>query len=673
MKKIRILFVVLMVLCLCACTKEKEPTTISVPTATNVPVPTETPAETSTPAATSTPALTDAPMATSTLAPTNTLAPTDTPIPTSTPTPASVPVNVISNAEELEKTLIQQGAKGSKATGFITTKNTTFETEYLNFEIEKNIYIPSYLAEKSDEMCKGIEAVTGLSFKGGRFSDCKINVSVQKHNIFEEGMSKSEVFSGACAWNDNIIIMPGDLLLGNSTSFAHELAHALENEYDNVLSAGMVLTEGFSTNTEYFVSKYFEENDHEMAAILYPSDFNNSNYSIDDDGDALYEQPLKYWMDNGFEGSGNGLYSIGYRLLQYFKDLTGSYSGWIKTFSETYNANEFYQLTPEEQINLIEKAYGSGTADGFYTWVKNHKASFDVVADSVWDLSNAKNIVIFPEYNAIGNETKLGGWFTKNVKYNDLCIDLVPYKFYLEEYKGEYVGSLILHSTNKITIERFDADGKSLGTVTDNHFPISGLSKIKLVGEGRTGITIDGYEAYGYDFGEKYLPVPTDSFEADNIEELMLLLVSISDHEITATENMSFVGGTVPKYARLLIKEGKTFLVDDYMFLDGSIEGDINSVKISDAGWVWLERGGHIKRGDVEIKVTAADSYMGPGLEDYGCAVRIDNDDGKWLLSMGYKTIIDITIPAGEKVDDYFIIGDMRTDAEVYVNGVKVK
>ena len=370
-------------------------------------------------------------------------------------------------------------------------------------DIGENIYVRGDLAELVEKIGAVMEKVSGLDFDGAgyardRFPDGKVHIKASRENLYVgrdwyTGSPYSEVGSAYAAAFRHANVSPGDLLCSDGYALIHELGHVLmyrQSEWSHC----QLLNEGFAEYTTYLVSKDMEQNDPVMLMYVISVDQIMQNMRIDN-YNALYAQPLEYWFENRFEYARNANYSIGFRFMTYLDAVYGDYSKWITEFEKTYNYREYRnegngdQSSVERQFEVLKAIYGDNVLDDFYPWLKEHEEQFKVnYENGSADLRGAESTNWYPDFDAIGVDAEI-----LNLKYQDLYINIVPFRKYLTEYKGFASDDLKLVLSDAAMVYLYREDGSYTAVCTDEPIDLSGIAYIKLVGEGELRwLKIDG-------------------------------------------------------------------------------------------------------------------------------------------------------------------------------------
>ena len=375
---------------------------------------------------------------------------------------------------------------------YITTSDTTLETEHFIFRFGSNVYIPGHTEQCAEALVPIMENLTGLRFD--YFNPCidepqtaKILLTFSRDQLYVgqnwyTGLPTSE-HGGAFGGIYGVEASPGDLLLGHSSTLIHELTHALMYRQTGWFHS-QLLNEGFAVYTTYLVQQHLEANVQQTAYY-----FGNSSQNLIDmqlsenDYIELYKQPIEYWFENDYEYGSNANYPIGFRFMAYLDDVYSDYSSWITEFGNKYPYSERVitaNVSPaEQQLAILKQVYGNDVFDNFYPWLKEHETDFVSDYYSITDLSNIQNVKLYPQYNAVSEAI-----FLRYIKYNNLNIDLVSTRKYLEEYKKADASALVLNTSEPVSVLLHYADGSTSSVVTEEPISLKNVTSIQLTGEG---------------------------------------------------------------------------------------------------------------------------------------------------------------------------------------------
>ncbi len=378
------------------------------------------------------------------------------------------------------------------ALGSITTEPTTIKTKHLELKIDAGVYVPANLVEVLDIVTSAMETVSGMKFEGNPEYHRKFGIwsreTISELLLVEvkKGDADAE-FGQAYAGVDGALISSGDLI--KLDTLIHECAHTLQLRQSKWYYCVWAM-ESISNYTVYKTQKYILENYPELAEYV-----DSPVQSVRDmwvsDTSKIYEHSMEHWIDNTFEYSGNGNYTIGFRLAWFLDETYGDYTKWIFALEESYpfsdNSTNTDQLPKEKILEAFYLAYGENVFDDFYAWLKNNAERTNDEHFTI-DLRGADKIAIYPKVYLIATEYKLS--LTKfsrehGVLYSDLYISLEPGNHYLTEYKGRTYETLTLAVNDGVTVKLFDENGEYMRTASGESIDVTGVSVVKLEGEGK--------------------------------------------------------------------------------------------------------------------------------------------------------------------------------------------
>lgn len=389
--------------------------------------------------------------------------------------------------------------------GYITEKETIITAGGIMLTVDAGVYVPGNVETKVEKLIGALEEASGLSFSDAKYNKNTVNVHVAKVVPPEEPNGSSEESEAAGAWavsgdSRYLEISAGDLFLGNSYAIAHELSHTL-NFSNSSKYFCQVAREGFAEYNCYKAVRLLEETDPEAAYSIDTS--HSSLYSLDIyEPSAVYTQSMEYWMEHDFpyEYSGNGSYSLGFRFMAFLDDVYGDYAKWI-TLSDSLEGDD-QNFPIEQQTAAFRLSYGEDVFDKFYSWLKENEDRFavDYFTPIDYDLTGADAVTIYPFFMSFDCPTDLVN-IMSHVKYSDLYIDLEEAKKYLKDYKGRDIDDLELNIEwldEGCAAELFDADGRTVGTITESgSVALDNVSYLLLKGEGTlTSFNVSGYRGY---------------------------------------------------------------------------------------------------------------------------------------------------------------------------------
>lgn len=358
------------------------------------------------------------------------------------------------------------------------------ESEHFVYSIIKSTYLVDGCLDNFEKLYQVMEEVTGLSFQPPE------DPMYEKiHAILDTGDNKGTDI-GACSADASgrmIQIPQVDAFMGNTYEVISVLAHILQT--DNARKTfNSVLDTGFMLYTTYKTLQYLEEHDPEFASRFIPSYRVLANMYIDDPS-MLFTQTVPYWMEHEYswEYSGNGSPSVGFYFMMYLDDVYEDYTKWIPEYANRYlcylsEGDGSGRLN--EQIQVLIDTYGENVYEGFYSWLENHLASYDIFSTSA-DYTTVSSLTFYPLFQFDGySESFLWG------SYNDLCVSLTEFRRYMTEFKEYNIDNLSLVMSEAV-VALYDSEGKFItcttGTQTPDEFYqvfLDDVYYIRFVGEG---------------------------------------------------------------------------------------------------------------------------------------------------------------------------------------------
>lgn len=387
------------------------------------------------------------------------------------------------------------------ALGSITTEPTAIKTKHLELKIDAGVYVPYDLVEVLDVVTDAMEAVSVMKFEGNSEYHQKFGIWSREtiSELLTVEVKKSDTdseYNGAYADASTAVISSGDLI--KLSALIHECSHTLQLRQSKWYYCTWAM-EAISNYTTYKTQLYIIENYPDLAEYV-DSPVQTIRDMYIDDYSKIYEHSMEYWVDNTFEYAGNGNYTIGFRLAWFLDETYGDYTKWIFALEESYpftkNATDTDQLPKEKILEAFYLAYGESVFDDFYAWLKSNEERTNNEYFTV-DLRKADKIAIYPKVYWSGTEytpSLIKFYGEHGILYRDLYIGLEPGNHYLTEYKGRVCEKLTLSVNDGVTVMLFDENGEYMRTASGDSIDITGVSVIKLVGEGKlTKFEITGY------------------------------------------------------------------------------------------------------------------------------------------------------------------------------------
>lgn len=387
------------------------------------------------------------------------------------------------------------------SSGFVTKEKTVIETRYLIFTIDKDVYVPDYFESYAEMVCDEIELATGMKFNEGPLTEGKISVHIQKpskdtykryfNELYQIGhggskLSKKQINkiiasyysksdnAGYVCYNqsEKVVYLSANNLFhaGGSGIFAHEIIHALYDQYE--LPQWSLFTEGFTEETVERVLKNLEASDF--------SDSYKLGGSYQEEGDLimfepylLKDKPLSYWFLNAPPEvvTGNGFHALGFHFFEYLESI-GGYTKWIDSYIHADHS-------PEEMISFLTSVYGVDIEEGFYKWLDGMYGRYNLSPN----IPEASQITLYPHSDVLGMRTSFPA-YDLEWSCKDLTINLLEAKKYLVDFKKEKAENLYLaipKLNDGAYAYIYDESGEYLRTVTSSEdIPLDNIGFVRI-------------------------------------------------------------------------------------------------------------------------------------------------------------------------------------------------
>lgn len=338
------------------------------------------------------------------------------------------------------------------------SENTTEYTTHFVINIKKGSYLYSGYKEMIEIIYAIQQEVSGL-----KFADT-ITIDVDDTNYPSCG-------------GTTLYLTSSNLFLTSSSTFCHELAHALDHSQSSKSLSNSVLTEGFASYIEYLTARKLFElypetyayNDSYIGAIH--SYFDTEAYSYD------YEETLlRLGRD---ELAANSQYEVGARLFSYFHHRYGDFCSWMK-------GND-YRVTLDSWISLMKTYYNN---QNLFSDIHKYIQSFGDKYYSYLGVSEYNQVTSYNDLTSIHKYDYFFDfsvlkqyWGNQSFFYKDLYVNIDCARDQLTKSKIEF-SELSLKTSKNVTIELYNSSGTLIRTVTNTTtaFSLSGVSFIKFVG-----------------------------------------------------------------------------------------------------------------------------------------------------------------------------------------------
>lgn len=473
--------------------------------------------------------------------------------------------------------------------GYYSSEKTYIETDYILYEIDPNIYIIGDLVERTNELCKAIEDVTGLKFNLSQYGGKKILVYVYREGIprkdseMSAGAAFAESGPSESSRGDECmhiirLTSPCALFTGKTSTIIHELAHALRYCQTSTHFTTLI-EEGFAEITNYKTMLYLENKKSTTAFLLGSTIGKSGSFEI---FDFNYDsKKLLYWLSLTAENFEGNQYALGFYLMSYLDNKYGNFNAWLKNCPDNNGL-----LSGEAQLQLLKKAYGDSFANDFYSWTKaNLKKGegtshfYNPYSQNTQDLTGYAPLNFYPDFSNYGRFQC--SFAEYSFKYKDLYINLDETKHFLKDYKGRNIDNLYLTLSDDVTVQYFDKNGTMLMESKEKLIDIANVSYIKLVGSGYIGqLQLLGYYDKDMDYtdGEVIFTGTVDD-ASDGRNEFL----TTAD----ASEAMEFAWDTELSYSKaytLILKLSDSccdITIVDRIWKESTISGK-NEIVISD-------------------------------------------------------------------------------------------
>lgn len=378
--------------------------------------------------------------------------------------------------------------------GSFSSKKTYVETDYVLYEIDPDIYVVNDLAAMTDEICRALEAATGLKFNNSQYGGKKVLVYIYRDAIPREDseMSAGAAFaesgpSRSTRGDDcmHIIRIPSPcaLFTGKTATLLHELAHTLRY-CQSEAHFSTLLEEGFA---EYSVVKTIEYLEKKKSATgFYLTSWIGANFLFDLMGFDYTTKNLLGWLSLDTNQFGGNQYPLGCNLMAYLDKTYSNFSEWTK------RCTAVGIVSAQAQYDLLKSVYGDSFENGLYPWIKANPRTgegtdhlYDPNSQNVLDLTGYPVLSMYPDFSNYGRFRCVLA--EHSFKYKDLYISLEDAKHFLKAYKNRNIDNLQLVLSHDVTVQYFDKNGSMIKQSNERIVDVTDVSYIKLVGSGYLG------------------------------------------------------------------------------------------------------------------------------------------------------------------------------------------
>ena len=364
-----------------------------------------------------------------------------------------MPYNVL---EQFNETVTSESFVGGK----YYSENTTEYTTHFIINIKKGSYLYAGYKDMIELIYEIQQEVTGL-----KFAD-KITIDVDDTNY------------PSCS-GTTLNLESSSLFIKSTSTFSHELAHALDHSQNSKHLTNSVLTEGFASYVEYLTARTLFERYPEVYA--YGESYHKIIHDSFIEKSYLYDYEEKLLLLDRDEFVGNSQYEVGARIFSYFhhrygdfcswmKDATykpSSIENWIEIMKDYYNNDNLFS-----DIHKYFQSYG----DKYHSYLGADE--YDKTTSSYNDLTAISKYDYFFDFGSLKQY-----WGDQGIYYNNLYVNIDSARDQLTKSKIEF-SELSLRTSKNVTIELYDASGKKIKTVTNTTtaFSLAGVSFVKFVG-----------------------------------------------------------------------------------------------------------------------------------------------------------------------------------------------
>lgn len=584
-------------------------------------------------------------------------------------TPTAEPTSTVAPTKAADSTkTFQPDFEVVKRTAEVGTEWKTWDgykaTAYPNFNIEVasgDIYLSDDLAEQLENIISVCEEVTGyklnpkeLSYLPGREEYPTFRFSHRKPGYIE-----------SCS-GDLISLFEEEASVGtlsdNYGTLVHETLHSIQDR--NCYMRSAIFVEGFA---EYYTEKvlevlearygykYFqnEHKDHVLSMTAYGENECGLDFEFTEK-----RVPIDMIEEYFFRNPAHGGHEPSYYIVSYFIEKYGEAElknvfKKIETLSLSKYQGEYKlpEASSEEVLNLLKKDYSENFVEEFYEWFLTQDFKTRDMPDYDFTgkgeqkgtfsmLCTAEDEV--PYLNSVGN-VKFTDSFT--LDFTD-AIRLAEKKMQME-YRG--IEFVVL---GNVTVTFFDEEGKQIlkqKVSEEAKFEQTKVYKIEVLANGESEVFL-------------YCVNPEEQF--------------CVNYRWDRQTQQKITGNSIPIGSEVILNASERYIIDGFLNVFGTLETEENGI-IFDGGWIWLgNRLGETsvwKRGEQLLRVSAVDGYALSGF-DYGPEFRISEENDILVIEAGKYAKLEITLPKGQKFEDYFRINEMelREGAQIYVNGERI-
>ena len=356
--------------------------------------------------------------------------------------------------------------------GFITTEETVIESDTLVFHIAPNVYVPGKVEVLSTHLVPAIEKVSDLSF-----GEDKVKFIILKNNSEEYIYPTVDPSANSVSASSSIYLV-GHHTDNNSIGSLSKLLRYDQTNHESTNT----LQYGFEYYTTYRAVQELMNTHPEYVwdAVLVHS-ATLSSY------EALYAQPIEYWLENQFAPGEHGEYDIvGFQFMAYLDAVYGNYTKWLTALEEQYPSKITNYVAPAEIFEVIKASYDEDVFNNFYPWLKENEQTFaelEATSDKIGTDLRSKSAII-PYLTPAFDYGFAVSTIPNNIQYSNLYLNIDEAKQHLIHSENFDITKVVLELSDPVTVNLYGADG-TCTTVTDKtKIDLKDISYIQLVGEG---------------------------------------------------------------------------------------------------------------------------------------------------------------------------------------------
>lgn len=344
--------------------------------------------------------------------------------------------------------------------GVYYAEDTTEYTPHFTINIKKGSYLYAGYKDMIEYYYETQEAVSGLEFAD------MITIDVD------------DTHYPSCG-GTTLYLTSSCLFINSSSTFSHELAHALDHSQSSRPLANSVLTEGFASYIEYLTAKKMFKDHPEIYA--YGGSYNMTIHDYFNTESYFYDFEDRLIRLGRDELAANSQYEIGGRMFSYLHHRYGDFCSWME--GSTYRTS-----TIDAWLTMIKSFYNNANIfDEYHNYCQSFGDKFYsyLGADEVNTTAvNYNDLTYLEKYDYFFDFGKSKAyWGNQGFYYKNLYVNIDSAREQLTD-SGIAFTELTLKTNTNVTIELYNAAGTKIRTVTNSAtaFSLEGVSFVKFVG-----------------------------------------------------------------------------------------------------------------------------------------------------------------------------------------------